>query len=237
MLNLFVSILLSTFVVLLLAFISLLFQKENLNDYGYGNDIEEEKIVEPDEKEKAGIKGENKAYAYLSTLLQDNEFIFKNVLIPAGNGKMSELDCVLVTRKGLFCIEVKNWSGTIKGGNTDEIWRQDFSKYKRPQKEHQNPVIQNHKHCDTLIKLLKFKYSVFNIVIFLSQSNLRYVQSRNSFTLNKFKEGYNHLPQNTLTRSQINEIASVLKPFEAGANELDEFREQKKRICSLHEQL
>lgn len=46
-------------------------------------------------------------------------FLFDRIHIPSYNGKTTEIDSVLVSQKGVFCFEVKSWSGEAVFGERD----------------------------------------------------------------------------------------------------------------------
>lgn len=47
---------------------------------------------------------------------------FRNVYIPKGNGKTSEIDLVYITQKGIFVFESKNYSGWVFGDENSQFW-------------------------------------------------------------------------------------------------------------------
>ena len=219
MFDILIPLFTSILIVLAVIFVVSKFVQRSSGDWQFF-DTETEESEITDEANIAGIEGECKAFTYLSKLLKDNEFILKSLLIPTDSGRVTEIDCVLITYRGLFCIEVKNWSGKIMGGNTDPVWRQIYEKPKRLPRYQKNPVLQNQNHCEFLVKLLNYKFSIYNVVLFLNQGKLRYIQSRNAFTLKTFEECYNQLSTNKLNKNEIDEIKCCLQPFESKRNKL-----------------
>ena len=61
-----------------------------------------------------GAEGERYVNSKLELLPEGSEFILTNLLLPTYGGHKTEIDTVLVTKKGIFCIEIKNWIGKIK---------------------------------------------------------------------------------------------------------------------------
>ena len=53
--------------------------------------------------------------------------IFKNIYIPKDNNETSEVDLVYITKKGIFVIESKNYSGWIFGDNYSLNWTVSLS--------------------------------------------------------------------------------------------------------------
>jgi len=88
--------------------------------------------------------------------------ILRNVYIYSEDGKLTEIDIVLLTKNGVFVLESKNYDGWIFGDESLPKWTQTFkngSKYPMP-----NPIIQNANHIN---KLRSF-FADFKDVNFLS---------------------------------------------------------------------
>ena len=96
------------------------------------------------------------------------KFLF-NVYIPKDNGETTEIDVLMISPKGIFVFESKNYSGWIFGSEQDEDWTQSlFCRGHEPQKEHFfNPVLQNKWHIKHLCELLKIKQEhVYSVIVF-----------------------------------------------------------------------
>ncbi len=99
----------------------------------------------------AGLEGENKALALLSSL-PESCHVFTNLLIPY-DGKTSETDLVVVSPGGLFVIEVKNYVGCFTGDWSNERLTQ--TKDDRYVKYPYNPVRQVGTHVYRLANYLR----------------------------------------------------------------------------------
>ena len=164
-------------------------------------------------KERKGAKGEKTVNNFLRLLLKKNEYILSNIMVPSTEGTFYEIDSLLISNKGIFCIETKSWRGNITGGNKDKYWVQSYNGRTRICNKIFNPVMQNENHCKILEELLDFRYPVDNIVIFTKQTNLRCIQSKNVFTLKDFKECYFQLENDQLSKKQIVEVVDKLCPY------------------------
>ena len=164
-------------------------------------------------RERRGIKGEQKVNHSLRLLLKQNEYLLSNIVIPLENETFCEIDCILVSNKGIFCIETKSWRGIISGGNKDNYWVQTYSKRSVTKNKMYNPVMQNQNHCNAIEEKLNYKYPVDNIVIFTNQTDFRCIQSKSVFTIDDFKKCYSYLENNQLTNKQIIEVVDKLVPF------------------------
>ncbi len=69
----------------------------------------------------AGERGERIAEEIIRSVLRPDDLLFTNVEIEY-DGKPAELDCVVVNTCGVFIFEVKNYSGTLYGGEDDYDW-------------------------------------------------------------------------------------------------------------------
>ena len=71
-----------------------------------------------------GRRGENRIANKLERVsLSGYEGItLQNIYIPKGNGTTTEVDLLFITRKGIFIIESKNFSGYIFGDENRAKW-------------------------------------------------------------------------------------------------------------------
>ncbi len=177
-------------------------------------------------QEKRGKEGEETCTQRLSRLLEDDEYLLTNLLIPTGRDRKTEIDAVLISRKGAFCIEIKNWVGHISGKQEDEYWWQQYDDPRKQDKKHRNPYLQNGKHCDKLEKIFKGKYKFENIVLFPQIEDRSNLYSDATFDLNGFIRGYRRLDNTSLKYHQIKEIYERLEKYQPTEEELKEFKQQ-----------
>ena len=110
---------------------------------------------EPPEKQ-AGRMGEQVATNVICEVLRKEDKLFTNVPVYA-DGKQTELDNVIVNENGVFIIEVKNFSGVIRGEEDDYEW----AKFKTSSggntyvKTLKNPIHQVKREIYILSRMLK----------------------------------------------------------------------------------
>ncbi len=75
---------------------------------------------ESDEK-RAGRRGEQFAAQIIREILNDKDVLLTNVKVSFGD-KHAELDSVIINNRGVFIIEVKNYSGELYGDEDDYEW-------------------------------------------------------------------------------------------------------------------
>jgi len=176
-------------------------------------------IHNPSEYKDTGSIGERNIYRKLSKHFPEAQ-ILRNVYLHKKDGKLTEIDMLLVTRKGIFVIESKNYSGWIYGKEHDSNWTQTFPngmKFK-----FFNPIRQNHIHVlgakNTLAAFFEMRY--FSIVVFgdeckiknvsFSPDNTRVIKLSNLIsTINDI------LSSNTevITEDELNRIVNLLVTY------------------------
>ena len=179
----------------------------------------------------AGEWSERVTTTYLSSLLNSREHILNNLLLPISEWETTEIDAVIITRKGLFCLEIKNWSGIVEGSDEDEYWVQRYLEKNHPSKQLKNPVMQNENHCYALENVFNHRYKVDNVVIFVNLHNKEFIDSQYVFTISEFEEYYSQL-DNELTFEDVDHIYEKLKRYVASEEELEEHKERVRRKYS-----
>ena len=174
--------------------------------------------------DRAGIVGEKRVNYYLRPLLRNDEYLLTNLLLPLWNGEKAEIDCVLVSRKGIFCIEIKHWVGHISGNDEDEFWLQEYDDPYRKNKYRKNPIKQNDFHCTIIKEKLNIYYPINNVVIFYRLEYGRRINSKYIYTVWKFRDYYRSLDSNVIPESSLKIIYQKLKPYIATLEQLQRHR-------------
>lgn len=132
-----------------------------LNLYGFLIQPIENYIV----RKVKGVVGEWKLRFVLWLMLGFTYNIINNVTIRLPNNKTSQIDHLVISRRGIFVIETKNFKGDITVNESSGYWTQSF--HTRSYKFY-SPIKQNNGHISSLKYLLKNKnYPYFNIVCFV----------------------------------------------------------------------
>lgn len=144
-----------------------------------------------------GTLGEKKISITLSKLQLPNSTIYHDLYIPTSSGKTSQIDHLVLTPKGIFVIETRNYSGWIFGSETSYNWTQVI--YKRKQKFY-NPIKQNEGHIKALMHYLGEKslsnVPIHSVIVFNDEVTL------------KFKEPFQHAIVTT-RKHLLSEIRNV----------------------------
>ncbi|MBQ9624655.1 MAG: NERD domain-containing protein [Clostridia bacterium] len=78
-------------------------------------------IKNESEKRAAGRYGEQVAASIIKSVLKESDVLLNNIAL-SFDGKDTELDNVIINQNGIFIIEVKNYNGTLSGGEDDYEW-------------------------------------------------------------------------------------------------------------------
>lgn len=103
--------------------------------------------------------------------LNKNEYtILNNIMISVENAT-HQIDHIILSKYGIFVIEMKNYYGLIKGEDNQDKWIQYLGKNKYYFK---NPIHQNYGHIKSLEKLLNVgNKELIGIVCFSNQAKLK----------------------------------------------------------------
>lgn len=112
-----------------------------------------DKIRHPEEWTDEGKSGEQIIYRTLIDQIHvpENQ-VLRNVYVPTADGKTSEIDLLVVSKKGLLVFECKNYAGNVYGDAQRNKWIQYLGKKKS---FFYNPFMQNRSHVKHLKKYLE----------------------------------------------------------------------------------
>ena len=183
-----------------------------------------------------GHNGEYLIYKILKNLEQEGAKFLFNLYIPTYNNKTTEIDVIMITYRGIFVFESKNYSGWIFGTESQKRWTQSLHiGYGDTQKEHfYNPIMQNEYHIKYLNKLLGTQYKYHSIIVFSNDCEFKKIirnPNSNSYLIYRcesYKTVQNIMAFQTITLSSedILNIKSVRgtsplttqQPIKLGAN-------------------
>ena len=125
-----------------------------------------------------GVIGEFWVRLELHKLPKDRYIVFNDIMIKDKNGT-HQIDHLVLSKFGIFVIEMKNYYGLIKGRDFDNKWCQYLGKHKS---YFLNPIHQNYGHIKSLSNLFKLEDKFFVSVICFSNQAKVDVKSNNIVT-------------------------------------------------------
>ena len=176
-----------------------------------------DKLKHPEEWKDKGSSGERTLQL---TLIEDLKIpenqIFRNLYIPKPNGETSEIDILVLSKKGIFVIECKNYSGSVYGDGRRRKWIQYLGRKKF---YFLNPFLQNAGHVKSLRPFLsKFGdvpvVSMVKVIVedTLKVKNLKpsdYLLAYNTY----FMDVYNSMPDSAIMMQYWGEINQLIHSF------------------------
>lgn len=176
--------------------------------------------------ERAGNYGERLVNYHLRPLLRADEYLLANVILETKNGWKAEVDAILISRKGIFCIETKRWVGHVRGNDEDEYWLQEYDDPSMINRKHRNPVKQCLNHCHLLDRILNERYDIEGAVIFAELEDGWGIHSAYTYTIQSFKSHYRELPEDEINPAEIKPIYQKLLPYVATSEQLEAYKEE-----------
>lgn len=100
--------------------------------------------------------------------------ILDDVMLPSrGNSTSTQIDHIVISNHGIFCVETKSLKGWIFGSAHQEYWTQVIFRYKG---RFYNPLRQNFAHTKAIENLLgkpRLKKPIVSLVIFTRANKLK----------------------------------------------------------------
>lgn len=162
----------------------------------------------------AGKYGEKIASAIIKSVLNEEDNYFTNVTVTNGEQKV-ELDNLIINRRGVYIIEVKNYTGEIYGEIHDDEWEKlHISRNGNAYvKKIKNPIKQVKRQIgitSAIFNRHRIRVWVYGYVLMLNNNS----PVSNKFTLNNAKEIDNAIHNKgkcNLDKKTIDAIKRVLK--------------------------
>lgn len=153
-----------------------------------------------------GAIGEKVVAHKLSHLDKNKYKILHNVFLPSTHSGYSQIDHVIVSCFGIFCIETKAYTGIISGNANEKEWLQTIYQKKNTI---YNPLWQNYSHVKTLETMISDGYPKANIIpiVVFTKTKRVYVQGSSSLCfVEDLLQKINNYNTETVTVSECDEI-------------------------------
>ncbi len=194
-------------ILILLVLLIILYLIFNINKIELKNrDIKSKRI--------AGEIGENKAASIISQMIDKNDVLLRNVSVTY-EGKETELDNVIISKRGLFIIEVKNYNGELEGDEESYEWNK--YKFTRDGKVYlktvRNPIKQVKRQIYILGNYLRY-YGIdiwINGYVYLLNSNSPVYSDYVLDNINEMDKVLHKKSERYLNKDTINKIIELLQ--------------------------
>lgn len=169
-----------------------------------------------------GRFGEFLTYRYLRKHEKEGAKFLFNLYIPKGEDGTTEIDVLMISPKGLFVFESKNYSGWIFGSEHQPKWYQTLpqGRGKSHKEAFYNPIMQNKTHIKHLKAMLGETIPMHSIITFSDRCTLKNVQVKSTdiHVINRNEvvgvvATIASRQPDILTTAQIQEIHDLLYPY------------------------
>ena len=170
-----------------------------------------------------GQHGEYLTYCCLKVFETAGAKLLFNLYIPKENYETTEIDALMISSKGIYVFESKNYSGWIFGSENKKYWYQTLAAGRNGvhKESFYNPVMQNATHIKHLKNLLSENIPIWSVIVFSDRCTLKsininsknvYVIKRNNLsnTVIRIRE---IAGKDTLDENKIVEIYNKLFPY------------------------
>ncbi len=188
--------------------------------------------LRPAINQKKGKVGERKVDKELNPMFlgKFKHHKINNLILLDEKGKSHQIDHIVITSKGIFCIETKNLAGHILGNENQEKWIQCLGGKKYP---FPNPLKQNRSHIYHLNQIVKNSYPIESVVV-MSQNNANSISCANVVNLDDIRKYITEFESNTLlSDEEMDHIYTILLE----ANQEISNREHQKNISKTKNEI
>lgn len=170
-----------------------------------------------------GRKGEYLTYLNLRKYEREGAKFLFNVYIPKEDKQTTEIDVLMITRKGIFVFESKNYSGWIFGSENQKNWYQTLpvGRGRKSSKEHFfNPIMQNRSHIKHLKAFMGEDIPMHSVIVFSNRCTLKGVDIKSDVKViyrenvsNTVASICSKIEADCLTETEAKDIFDKLYPY------------------------
>ncbi|MBK5252999.1 MAG: NERD domain-containing protein [Peptostreptococcaceae bacterium] len=115
--------------------------------------------------------------------------LLTNIYLPTKDGGMTEVDLVMISKKGIFVFESKNYSGWIYGDDRHKTWTQTFKNGKK--EKFFNPIWQNNGHITNIKRALNIEDDELfkSYIVFSQRCTLKKISNKSKDTFVGYRGG------------------------------------------------
>ena len=193
-------------------------------------------------RRNSGKYGEYLTYKCLKHFEKNGAKFLFNIYVPKERDETSEIDVLMICKKGLFVFESKNYSGWIFGSENRKNWYQTLptGRGRCNKVSFYNPIMQNSSHIRYLKAFIGRRAPIKSIIVFSDKCTLKDVQIRSNDVrvINRYNVASvvsdicNQISGDLLTDNDITEIFDKLFPY----TQVDE-TVKKQHISNIHNTL
>lgn len=160
-------------------------------------------------RSRKGEKGEDNISKQLELLDSAQYKVYNNLLFRLKDDVTIQIDHIVVSTKGIFVIETKNYGGIVKQ-LTSDVWKQIWYKYEY---EFYSPIKQNESHIKSLMYVLftKNRYWFKSVVVFPDNTSLQVYNNTPAVHCKHLCQEIEKHQKTILTNSEVAEICKKIE--------------------------
>lgn len=180
-----------------------------------------------------GIMAERQLHRLLLRQLPVGYQHYRNLILQTAQGDLTEIDHLVLSRFGIFVVEVKNYRGWIFGSDQQDYWTvQHFRRKHR----FQNPLRQNYKHTEAVKFALGLtsqeSKQVHSVVAFSERAALKTVLPANVCFIQQVPDFIQQFTQPCFSDEQLRQFAAKLNLTASEQSALRKAHQQQVRRLS-----
>ena len=169
-------------------------------------------------KRNRNVSKLNKGELEVNNILHNmNKYkLLSDIMIKGQNGT-TQIDHILIGKKGVFVIETKDYSGLIYGDEYSKYWTQVIN---RTTNEFYSPIRQNYGHVKSLERCIERKDIFISLVVFTNKSKLKEVNTETPvIQINKLKRFIKRYKTDIkLSKKEIDDIYNSIRKSNIDSN-------------------
>jgi hypothetical protein len=157
---------------------------------------------------QVGDEGERLVADIIEQTIVGKHYLYNDVIVRGNDGKTSQIDHILVSAKGVFVIETKNFSRKIYGNEDDYEWRRTLGDG-RPATKFYNPCMQNKQHVQRLSDYLKMDDKIYSAVVF-AHGDISDIAVKSVLTLSDLKDLLSESSPDMISEMDLDRISGMI---------------------------
>ena len=174
-----------------------------------------------------GYVGERRIRQLLEKLGEEYT-IFNDLYVPKKDGKLTQIDHLVVSPYGIFVIETKNYTGWIFGQEQQRNWTQTIYQNKS---RFYNPIMQNQTHIKALQHYIDVDVPMHSVIVFSNAATLKFkepFQTAQVIQNRQLKRTIKRYSTPLISTEQLNYMTHLLQSLVPTSSK------QKREIKNMH---
>lgn len=153
--------------------------------FAYAHFLKSKQNARDEQFMAAGLRGESEVAKMLTEGLDNTYYVYNDLSIRSGFHR-AQIDHMVVSPKGIFLLETKNWRGRLSGDEADRKWTQQAYP-DRPPRTLSSPILQNQRHIAVLSRFLRSggvpEIPIISVIVFTGRNTSLDIKNQKTLLL------------------------------------------------------